>query len=129
MSTGQPQQQGQNTQATQPAQQQQQQRQPQQKQYPQKQYQPQRQYYGKKYRRGYQRRNYSDYQGDRSHARIVVSRDVYHKLVQYVLRYYGTLKGMSKITSELLDKAIDEAIADMENRKRYADEMHLHSEV
>jgi len=98
-------------------------------QYQQKQY-PRKQYYRKNYRGGYQRRDYQDnYQGDKSHARIVVSRDVYHKLVQYVLKYYGTLKGMSNITSELLDKAIEEAIADKENRKNYAQEMHLHSEV
>ena len=100
-------------------------------QYQQKQY-PRRQYYGKKsYRGGYQRRyGYQDnYQGDKSHARIIVTRDVYRKLVQYVLKYYGTLKGMSKITSELLDRAIDEATADKENRKRYAQEMHMHSEV
>jgi len=58
-----------------------------------------------------------------------VSRDVYHKLVQYVLKYYGTLKGMSNITSELLSKAIDMDTADKENRKKYAQEMHLHSEV
>jgi hypothetical protein len=98
-------------------------RQPQPKQY------PRRQYYRKNYRGGYQRRGYNDYQGDKEHARIVVSRKVYHKLVQYVLKYYGTLKGMSNITSELLDKAIDEAIADKENRKKYSQEMHLHSEV
>jgi len=100
-------------------------------QYQQKQY-PRRQYYGKKsYRGGYQRRyGYQDnYQGDKSHARIIVTRDVYRKLVQYVLKYYGTLKGMSKITSELLDRAIDEATADKENRRRYAQEMHTHSEV
>jgi hypothetical protein len=36
---------------------------------------------------------------------------------------------MSNITSELLDRAIEEAIADKENRKRYASEEHLHSEV
>ena len=102
--------------------------QPQTQYHPQKQY-PRRQYYGKKsYRGGYQRR-YNDYQGDKSHARIVVTREVYRKLVQYVLKYYGTLKGMSKIASELLDRAIDEATADKENRRRYAQEMHLHSEV
>ncbi|MCI4409572.1 MAG: hypothetical protein JHC26_10810, partial [Thermofilum sp.] len=81
-------------------------------QYQQKQYYK-KQYYGKKgYRGNYQRRGYNDnYQGDKNHARVVVSRDVYHKLVQYVLKYYGTLKGMSNITSELLDRAIEEAIA------------------
>jgi len=36
---------------------------------------------------------------------------------------------MSNVASDLLDKAIDEAIADKENRKKYAQEMHLHSEV
>jgi hypothetical protein len=104
--------------------------QPQTQYHPQKRH-PQKQYYRKNYHRGYQRRRgYQDnYQGDKNHARIVVSIDVYRKLVQYVLKYYGTLKGMSKITSELLDKAIDMDIADKENRKRYADEMHLHSEV
>ena len=99
-----------------------------QRQYQQKQQYPRKQYYRKNYHRGYQGR-YNDYQGDKSHARIIVTRDVYRKLVQYVLKYYGTLKGMSSITSELLSKAIDMDIADKENRRRYADEMHLHSEV
>ncbi len=125
MSTSQkPEQQGSNTQATQiqqPQPKQPGQYQPRQNQYPRK------QYYRKNYRGGYQR--YDSYQGDKKHARIVVSREVYHKLVQYVLKYYGTLKGMSNITSELLDKAIEEAIADKENRKKYSQEMHLHSEV
>ncbi|MCI4408960.1 MAG: hypothetical protein JHC26_07690 [Thermofilum sp.] len=94
--------------------------------------QQQKQYYKKNYGRGYRKnygQRYDNYQGDKNHARIVVSRDVYHKLVQYVLKYYGTLKGMSNITSELLDKAIEEAITDKENRKKYASEEHLHSEV
>jgi hypothetical protein len=115
-----PEQQANNTQPqpTQPPQTGSSQRQYQPKQYPRKQY----------YRKNYGQR-YDNYQGDKNHARIVVSRDVYHKLVRFVLKYYGTLKGMSKITSELLDKAIDEAIADKENRKKYSQEMHLHSEV
>jgi len=99
-----------------------------QRQYQQKQQYPRKQYYRKNYHRGYQGR-YNDYQGDKSHARIIVTRDVYRKLVQYVLKYYSTLKGMSSITSELLSKAIDMDIADKENRRRYAQEMHLHSEV
>jgi hypothetical protein len=119
------------TQPAQPQQPQQTQADPSQRQY-QPQYQqrqyPRKQYYKKNYRRNYDQR-YDNYQGDKNHARIVVTRDVYHKLVQYVLKYYGTLKGMSSITSELLDKAIDEAIADKENRKKYSQEMHLHSEV
>jgi len=98
-----------------------------QRQYQQKQYSG-KQYYRNNYRGNYGQR-YDSYQGDKNHARIVVSRDVYRKLVAYVLKYYGTLKGMSNITSELLDKAIEEAIADKENRKNYAQEMHLHSEV
>ena len=127
----QPQQHNQGQQLQQQGQPGQSQRQYQSGQYQQKQY-PRKQYYGKrKYRRGYQGRgNYQgNYQGDKNHARIVVKREVYHKLVQYVLKYYGTLKGMSNITSELLDRAIEEAIADKENRKKYAQEMHLHSEV
>ena len=99
-----------------------------QRQYQQKQQYPRKQYYRKNYHRGYQGR-YNDYQGDKSHTRIIVTRDVYRKLVQYVLKYYSTLKGMSSITSELLSKAIDMDIADKENRRRYAQEMHLHSEV
>jgi hypothetical protein len=121
MSTSQKQEQGNTSQAAQP-----QQYQP--GQYHQKQY-PRKQYYGKKgYRGGYGQR-YDNYQGDKKHARIVVKRETYHKLVQYVLKYYGTLKGMSNITSELLDKAIDMDIADKEKRKNYAQEMHLHSET
>jgi hypothetical protein len=84
--------------------------------------------YGKDYRGGYGQR-YDNYRGDKNHARIVIRRNTYRRLIDFTIRYYGTLKGMSNVASDLLDKAIDMEIADKENRKRYASEEHLHSEV